>query len=393
MGFDNKTFASALINMAVKGYLKIKEENDKFVLVRNKNDLSVLSADEKKIAQKLIFTKDKLPDYQIKQVLSELKKHSASGNFLKRKASAMVAHAIKSKSSAETQADKEDPELELNNKNHKTFSEAIRSLKKELKNSYEKTFFITNRKYFIIGAIFSFLFIISAFLLSETEGIFILVWLLIWTTCISFLVLTVFKSWQNVFSGKRVKLTLIGSAIFITLFSIPFIIGEFAGLYFLFTLSSPLIIFCIAVMFLINLLFYNLLKAPTLLGRKVLDKIEGFKRYLSFAEKERLNYITPAEETPETFEKYLPYALALDVEQEWAKKFSSILDKAAVERGYSPSWYSGTNLTALGTSAFVSSFGASFSSAVSSSSTAPGSSSGSSGSSGGGGGGGGGGGW
>jgi len=392
MGFDNKTFASALINMAVKGYFTIKEEDDKFVLTRKKNDHSALSADEKKIAQKLIFSKDSNSP-QLKQALSEFKKHSATGNFIKRKVSSMIATAIESKTNSDTTADKEDLELVLSNANHKVFEEAIRSLKKELKNSYERSFFNTNRKYFIFGAIFSILFIISAFLLSEIEGIFILIWLLVWTTCISFLVLMVFKSWQNVFSGKRVKFTIIGSAIFITLFAIPFIIGEFVGLYFLYTLSSPLMILSLAGMFLINILFYNLLKAPTLLGRKVLDRIEGFKRYLSVAEKERLNYITPAEETTETFEKYLPYALALDVEQEWAEKFSSTIEKAAIERGYSPAWYSGTSWTSVAAGSFASSFSSSFSSAVSSSSTAPGSSSGRGGSSGGGGGGGGGGGW
>jgi uncharacterized membrane protein len=161
----------------------------------------------------------------------------------------------------------------------------------------------------------------------------------------------------------------------------------------LYTEGSPLTAFLAGAAALLNLIFYNLLKAPTLLGRKVLDKIEGFKIYLSTAEKERLNYIVPADETPEVFEKYLPYALALDVEQEWAEKFSSILDKAVIEKNYSPSWYSGNNWSAFGSGSFVSSFSSSFSSAVSSSSTAPGSSSGSGGSSGGGGGGGGGGGW
>ena len=95
------------------------------------------------------------------------------------------------------------------------------------------------------------------------------------------------------------------------------------------------------------------------------------------------------------FEKYLPYALALDVENEWNDKFADVLKKAGVDQDYSPSWYSGTSWNKLGSAGLVSSLGASFSSAISSSSTAPGSSSGSGGggSSGGGGGGGGGGGW
>ena len=78
----------------------------------------------------------------------------------------------------------------------------------------------------------------------------------------------------------------------------------------------------------LHVLFYHLLKAPTLTGRKVMDQIEGFKMYLSVAEKDRLNLLNPPEKTPELFEKYLPYALALDVENEWSEQFAEILARA-----------------------------------------------------------------
>jgi hypothetical protein len=128
--------------------------------------------------------------------------------------------------------------------------------------------------------------------------------------------------------------------------------------------------------------------------------------FLKAVEGPRLQTLTPPTKTPELFERFLPYAIALGVEQSWAGQFSRVL-AAAGEKGYSPSWYSGTNGDFDSPSDFVSSFAPSFSETVSStasgivssSSTAPGADSGSSsdssdgGSSGGGGGGGGGGGW
>ncbi|MBT6071044.1 MAG: DUF2207 domain-containing protein, partial [Proteobacteria bacterium] len=96
------------------------------------------------------------------------------------------------------------------------------------------------------------------------------------------------------------------------------------------------------------------------------------------------------------FEKYLPYALALDVDQEWSEKFSGILDQAAAssERHYRPSWYHGRSWNTRNPVGFAKSLSSSLSSTLVSSGAAPGSSSGfSGGSSGGGGGGGGGGGW
>jgi uncharacterized membrane protein len=132
--------------------------------------------------------------------------------------------------------------------------------------------------------------------------------------------------------------------------------------------------------------FYQLLKAPTTRGRRVIDKLEGLKMYLSVAEKDRFNLLNTPEKTPELFEKLLPWALALGVEQQWSEQFSDILAQAIREGTYSPSWYSGHHT--FSTTSLASSLGASLSVSISSSSTAPGSSSGSGGggSSGGGGG-------
>ena len=67
---------------------------------------------------------------------------------------------------------------------------------------------------------------------------------------------------------------------------------------------------------LIAMSFY-LMKAPTVQGRKVMDEIEGFKQYLGVAEEDRLNYLHPPEKTPELFERYLPYAVALGLVAVW----------------------------------------------------------------------------
>jgi len=165
------------------------------------------------------------------------------------------------------------------------------------------------------------------------------------------------------------------------------------------TISTSFVIalFLILAM-MVNYLFFHLLKAPTGVGRKAMDEIEGFKRFLGATEKDRMNMLNPVEHTPQLFEKYLPYALALDVEQQWSEQFAEVLSSASVspeQSGSGPVWYSGASWNSLAAAGFTSSLGSSFSDAISSSSTAPGSSSGSGGggSSGGGGGGGGGGGW
>jgi uncharacterized membrane protein len=138
-------------------------------------------------------------------------------------------------------------------------------------------------------------------------------------------------------------------------------------------------------------LFYHLLKKPTLEGRAILNEIEGFRHYLAVAEQDRLDLEHPPERTPELFEKFLPYAVALGVEQRWAEQFNEVLEAAS----YQPAWLEGSSVSRLSAVQLGSTLGSSMAQTISSASTAPGSRSGSGGggSSGGGGGGGGGGGW
>lgn len=147
--------------------------------------------------------------------------------------------------------------------------------------------------------------------------------------------------------------------------------------------------------------FGSTLKSYTQEGRKLVDEVAGFKMYLSVTEKDRMNMLNPPDRTPEMFEKFLPFALALDVEQRWSEQFASVFARMAAEgRPYAPVWYYGMYWNPVNPAAFASSIGNGFSNAISASAVAPGSKSGFGGGggggggfSGGGGGGGGGGGW
>jgi uncharacterized membrane protein len=106
--------------------------------------------------------------------------------------------------------------------------------------------------------------------------------------------------------------------------------------------------------------------------------------------------LNPPEKTPELFERFLPYAVALDVQNTWAKRFAGVL-AAAGAAAVAQSWYSGDRNWSDDPASFADHVGGELSSSIASASTAPGSSdsggSSGGGSSGGGGGGGGGSGW
>jgi len=67
-------------------------------------------------------------------------------------------------------------------------------------------------------------------------------------------------------------------------------------------------------------------------GLSVLKKILGFKEFLQLTEGEKLRLLNAPSLQPEIFEKFLPYAMALGVEDKWAKKFEGIYNTK-------PAWY------------------------------------------------------
>jgi len=148
---------------------------------------------------------------------------------------------------------------------------------------------------------------------------------------------------------------------------------------------------------LMNIAFMYLMPAPTVKGQHVRSAIEGFRLYMEKAEQLQLNAVEPGSEAPppmttERYERFLPYAVALGVEEPWTRHFERLIPEEA--QRYRPTWSSGRfSSGSLGgvTSAIIANMSSGVTSAMPQSSGSSGSGGG--GSSGGGGGGGGGGGW
>ena len=71
--------------------------------------------------------------------------------------------------------------------------------------------------------------------------------------------------------------------------------------------------------------------ARTLTGARTFEKVLGFEQFLERVESDRLERIV---KTPEMFEKFLPYAMALRCEKKWVAAFAGIAMQP-------PQWYSG----------------------------------------------------
>ncbi|TBY75418.1 DUF2207 domain-containing protein, partial [Rhizobium leguminosarum] len=173
-------------------------------------------------------------------------------------------------------------------------------------------------------------------------------------------------------------------------------IGVFVGISILATmglaLASSLVelhetpmLFAVGGVVLLNILYFFIMGAPTPLGAKMMDGIDGLRQYLTLAEKDRMNTAGAPEMSPRHFETLLPYAVALGVEKPWSRTFETWLAAAAAgaAAAYAPAWYAG-NFNSGSFSDRIGGFSSSMASTIASTIPAPPPSSSSSGFSGGG---------
>lgn len=350
-GLDNRGFAAALVDAAVKGHVQLIEDDGGF-----------FSSTKRSIAR--LARSDAQPLGAAEQ--AAIDGLATAGNS-----------------------------IEMDKENHATFSAAIKSLSESYAKRFEGTAFNRN-----IGWAFAAITVwllgmsLTAMTILASEGIVGSIYFLLspLTLLLVIFIWTRLPPMKTV-PGCGVHLLLMvigGVAALVTLPAIPMALA--AGRW------IPIAIAAIGLP--LALSAFAWIDAPTKQGRAMLDRIAGFKQYLSITERERLDRMQAPEDNLQLFERFLPYAIALGVENRWADRFTSMLAAASAASAASGgtqgfAWYSGSSSPWTDTGGFVGSIGDSLSSAVSSASTAPGSSSGSGGggSSGGGGGGGGGGGW
>jgi len=105
----------------------------------------------------------------------------------------------------------------------------------------------------------------------------------------------------------------------------PFVIVYFAG-YGVFN-SFSLLIGCGILSAIVWWLFARQMTAKTVQGGRTRIAVLGFQEFMNRVDADRLKRMPP-----DTFEKYLPYAMALGVEHQWAQAFAGIVKDP-------PTWY------------------------------------------------------
>lgn len=229
----------------------------------------------------------------------------------------------------------------------KTGADFRSAMEREHRGKYYKA----NTAYVVGGVVLSVLFLLAIFLFGELneENIGLVVVPVAAAFFVSVFAVGFGKSFrrQASLAARIVSVVVLG---FIGFVAVSVFSGVFAFLVFEAVSSHQLpLLIAVGGIVLVNLLFFLLMGAPTPLGARMMDGIDGLRQYLTLAEKERMNMAGAPEMSPQHFETLLPYAVALGVEKPWSETFDRWLLTAAAgaaAAGYQPAWYHGDSFSA-----------------------------------------------
>jgi hypothetical protein len=368
---DSLSYTATVLDLAIRGYLKINQEGGTYTLYRTAKDPSDLKGEED-IIYHTFFGHAPYPD-----PVSPPGPEGEKKSFVE--------------SITETfTGPKDEPGVFSVHRSNQAKLMAMNQQLQSYFNGEKKKYVVPNQAPLIFGilailafGVFNYLFHVMQW---HTMKLFFLLFSSFWNGVVGIFVYSCIVLWMN--PARNWGTT--AAAVFLTLFLIPFVAVGFVTGTFAYGIGGILAL----QLTIIALSIYSVaLPRRTTLGRKIQDEIDGFLLFVKSQERYMQKVHTSIPEKFSMYEKYLPYAIALDVEPQWSEDFKDTV-KAMEERRSSThhsayGWYSGSTGFSTGGafgSSFASSFSSSFSSSVSSSSGSSGGSSGGGGGSSGGGG-------
>jgi hypothetical protein len=160
--------------------------------------------------------------------------------------------------------------------------------------------------------------------LEESSSMFITFWLFFFTSVAS---LVIGGVWTSKPARSTMKQRITRAVLPILFFGFPGAIIYGAALP-----SAHGFVLGLLLSVLLNSIFFVIMRAPTSRGLIVLQQLAGFREFLVRVEQDRLDRVNTPEQRAELMNRFLPYAIAMNVREGWGDKMASAFSDAIVER-------------------------------------------------------------
>jgi hypothetical protein len=198
-----------------------------------------------------------------------------------------------------------------------------------LQNTFRKNlrgiYFRQNFRYAGIGTAATFTWaMFTAATLETSSSMFITFWLLLFTSIAGLVIGGVWTS-KPTHPSTRQRVGRVMLPVFF--FGLPGSLIYVAALP-----KSHGFVLAVLVSVLLNNIFFVIMRAPTPRGLIILQQLAGFREFLTRVEQDPLDRVNTPEQRAELMNRFLPYAIALNVREGWGDKMASAFSDAIVER-------------------------------------------------------------
>jgi hypothetical protein len=191
--------------------------------------------------------------------------------------------------------------------------------------NFQGIYFRQNFRYAGIGVVATFAWgLYTAATLDAQSSIFITFWLLMFTSIAG---LVIGGVWTSTPTRPSMKQNVARVLVPLLFFGLP---G--AVIYFTALAQSHGFVLALLLSVILNSIFFVIMRAPTQRGLSMLQQLAGFREFLMRVEQDPLDRVNTPEQRAELMNRFLPYAIALNVREGWGDKMASAFSDAIVER-------------------------------------------------------------
>ncbi|HET9790472.1 MAG TPA: hypothetical protein VFR08_04150 [Candidatus Angelobacter sp.] len=166
--------------------------------------------------------------------------------------------------------------------------------------------------------------LITAMFIKDQPSLFLAFWLFMFTS-IAGLVIGGFYTSKPIRPNLRQRVT---SA----LLPLLFFIGPGALIYYFALPGAHGFVLALLMAVLFNSIAFVIMRAPTAPGQAVITQLAGFREFLRRVEQDQLERLNTPEQKAELMNRFLPYAIALNVREGWGDQIAAAFSDAIIER-------------------------------------------------------------
>ena len=333
-GSDGTTLASVLTGLAAKGVISIQPQNGNYV-VQLLNAGATILPDEASVLRTLFNAEQTVQPYADSNsaIVGNPDRQKPGASAGANMASPPAAQPIRGSSSADAASAAAAVRLApsssimaiVNPRVGAEIKAHIDALQDTFRKNLQGVYFRQNFIFAGLGMLATLgwgLFVAAT--LQESSSMFLTFWLFFFTSVAG---LVIGGVWTSKPARSSMKQRITRAVLPVLFFGLPGAVIYFAALP-----QSHGFVLALLFSVLLNSIFFVIMRAPTSRGLMVLQQLAGFREFLVRVEQDRLDRVNTPEQRAELMNRFLPYAIALNVREGWGDKMASDFSGAIVER-------------------------------------------------------------